>query len=653
VPVLKRFVRLFLFHTIGGCAPLLLAALVMLVATGCSSRKHKSHPHSSPTITTTTLPDAMEGVSYSATIEATGGATPYTWSVSGLPSGLSWSQVGDTVEISGTPASGTAGTYSVDVAVTDSSSPTQSDNATLRLVVNSASGSTTLKVDFDASPTEGKAPLTVDFTDKSTGNPTSWEWDFDNDGTVDSTEQNPQWTYNNPGWYTVKLTVSDGTSTVTCVKEKFIQVGTNVYYVNGVNGDDTNGGTGWNDAFRTIWKALDVASDYDLVLVADTTYDEWDLDFNGRKIYLKGVDHNTAGQRPVIDCQRAGRAFYFVSSETEDSVIDNFVIQNGRVEDTYGGGVVCENNSSPTITNCVFQNNKTEDRYVWQDEEYGGAIYCNSSSPTLTNCVFNNNSASMSGGAIFCDSSAPSITNCTFSGNRSAMCGGAIYCYNSSDAEVSNCVFSGNTANWDGGAIYCNHSAPSVTGCTFNDNSVENYGGAIDCYYSSPTITNCVFSGNSANNCNGGAISGDGSSPTLSNCTLNGNTANWYGGAVDCHSSSPTLNNCILWGNSAGSGGDEIYIADSGSSCTLNYCCVDNNGYGFAAGGTIDDSNNCIFADPQFVDAAGGDYHLQDTSPCIDAGDNSYVPSGVTTDLDGNPRIVNGTVDIGAYEYQP
>jgi len=58
------------------------------------------------------------------------------------------------------------------------------------------------------------------------------------------------------------------------------------------------------------------------------------------------------------------------------------------------------------------------------------------------------------------------------------------------------------------------------------------------------------------------------------------------------------------------------------------------------------------------VDLANGDYHLKDTSPCIDAGDNSLVPSGVTTDLDGNPRIVDGNndgkpvVDIGAYEKQ-
>ena len=139
------------------------------------------------TITTIALPYATEGVSYKATIKATGGAPPYTWSVNGLPSGLTWSQVRDHVEINGIPASGTAGTYSVDVTVTDSSSPAQSDNATFRLVVNPAGG-TTLKADFEASPAYGIAPLTVNFTDKSTGNPTSWEWDFNNDGIVDSSE---------------------------------------------------------------------------------------------------------------------------------------------------------------------------------------------------------------------------------------------------------------------------------------------------------------------------------------------------------------------------------------------------------------------------------------------------------------------------------
>ena len=50
------------------------------------------------------------------------------------------------------------------------------------------------------------------------------------------------------------------------------------------------------------------------------------------------------------------------------------------------------------------------------------------------------------------------------------------------------------------------------------------------------------------------------------------------------------------------------------------------------------------------MDAAGGDLHLQPASPVINLGDNAAVPAGVATDLDGNPRILFGQVDMGAYE---
>ncbi|HOT02890.1 MAG TPA: DUF3344 domain-containing protein [Methanolinea sp.] len=80
--------------------------------------------------------------------------------------------------------------------------------------------------DFTAAPLSGDRPLTVAFTDASTGGPTSWAWDFDNDGTVDSTAQNPSYTYNIPGTYTVKLTVSNALGTDEETKTNYITVKT-------------------------------------------------------------------------------------------------------------------------------------------------------------------------------------------------------------------------------------------------------------------------------------------------------------------------------------------------------------------------------------------------------------------------------------------
>lgn len=67
---------------------------------------------------------------------------------------------------------------------------------------------------FSASPTSGYAPLTVNFTDQSTGSPTSWNWNFGN-GSINSTVQSPTHTYSTAGNYTATLTASNAASSST------------------------------------------------------------------------------------------------------------------------------------------------------------------------------------------------------------------------------------------------------------------------------------------------------------------------------------------------------------------------------------------------------------------------------------------------------
>jgi len=99
-----------------------------------------------------------------------------------------------------------------------------------------------LVANFSATPTTGAAPLTVQFTDLSTAENTtitSWEWDFNDDGSIDSTEQNPSWIYNSNGTYTVSLTISNGHIFDTETKEDYITVlppGSSVLEIGNITG---------------------------------------------------------------------------------------------------------------------------------------------------------------------------------------------------------------------------------------------------------------------------------------------------------------------------------------------------------------------------------------------------------------------------------
>jgi hypothetical protein len=168
-------------------------------------------------------------------------------------------------------------------------------------------------------------------------------------------------------------------------------------------------------------------------------------------------------------------------------------------------------------------------------------------------------------------------------------------------------------------------------------NTAGEMGGGIDCNHSLLVVTNNIIAGNTANR--GGAVGFRiHSTPTvLVNNTVTGNLAagaNGQGGALYFTSvSSPTIKNTILWGNDATTG-SEIFI-NSGSP-KITYCIVQN---GWAGVGNIN-------KDPRFTD---GQYHIDSNSPCIDQGDNS-APSLPPYDYEGDDRVFNGTVDIGADE---
>lgn len=90
------------------------------------------------------------------------------------------------------------------------------------------------------------------------------------------------------------------------------------------------------------------------------------------------------------------------------------------------------------------------------------------------------------------------------------------------------------------------------------------------------------------------------------------------------------MNNSIVYYNNG-----ENYFG-----CTFNFSCTTPD-----PGGTGNTTSV-----PLFANLAAGDLHLQSNSPCINTGNNAYAPAG--GDLDGNPRIVQAVVDIGAYEFQ-
>jgi hypothetical protein len=248
--------------------------------------------------------------------------------------------------------------------------------------------------------------------------------------------------------------------------------------------------------------------------------------------------------------------------------------------------------------------------------DVGGGVYAVNGS--LSNCVISGNIAELYGGGSF----GGRLYHCELVGNVATAASQVITRGGGAQGgRFFDCKLSGNRAAWGGGA-----SGAELERCTLarNDAYVHFGGGAYE-----SSLFNCLLVSNTVSYFGGGAAYS-----MLRSCTLSGNRAtgnnplDWS----DNHAVEQSdLRNCVLYHHAE---------PELDTNSRLAYCSTE---WLLAPG------PGNIQGNPQFENPAAGDYRLKPGSPCIDRGVNE-VWMYSAADRDGQARLVNGAVDMGAYE---
>ncbi|MCB0760364.1 MAG: hypothetical protein KDC12_02495 [Flavobacteriales bacterium] len=234
-----------------------------------------------------------------------------------------------------------------------------------------------------------------------------------------------------------------------------------------------------------------------------------------------------------------------------------------------------------------------------------------------------------SGGGVYMSGGSALIQNCSFQANNATL-GGAIFATQDAQLEVRDCEFAFNTATQKGGALCVSgsgiiNSATTIDRSTFLFNNAAN-GGGIYADGGQYIFANSLLQQNTA------TVQGDGmemyGSIELFNSTVYGHEEGLYvGGTCGCY-------NSIFWEND-----DDFAYMQGEASIQVKYSCMSST--------TPGEGN--ISANPNFASPATWDFNLTVDSPCINNGSSDFIYGEL--DIDGDPRIHDTSVDMGAYEF--
>ncbi len=348
-----------------------------------------------------------------------------------------------------------------------------------------------------------------------------------------------------------------------------------------------------------------------------------------------------------------------IDGNLEDSVvrlsagkITGFTLRNGRPYYGDNGGGVYASGTAIISYNIITEN---------QASNKGAGIHAQNNVVIRNNLIINN-----SGYAYGCGISARDdviVAENTIVGNTTSNDGGGIEArYN---CLVTDNVITGNQAR-SGGGVYAQDDSV-VFRNVITDNVATNRAGGVYALNRSTIKNNFILNNESQNNENGGGGIYAYHVPMITDNAIVGNTSLGPGGGMHLAFGADAIGNTIV-NNTCATIGSGIFVDSLLEQIVLlNNVVAHNSGfYGIYADDPVELDYNCVFGndfgnygglaapgphdlnvDPLLAD----DFiHLSSESPCVNAGDPSFVGGEEQTDIDGDPRVIGGRVDIGADE---